>query len=105
MAIYYCSRCRNKIILEHEINDDFEKNFKCEFCGYSKVSDKIIKSNVTNEQNQNNTINNHDELLNVEYRKLNLLKDIHKMMKFFYITSIVGVALLVLSFLLQLVNL
>ena len=105
MSIYYCPSCNKKYFLDCEIDDEFENNFKCEFCGHSKSSNKSIKTNVTNEQKPSDTIKNQDELLSVEYRKLDLLKDIHKMMKFFYITSIVGIALLVLSFLLQLGNL
>lgn len=105
MSIYYCPSCNKKYFLDCKIDDEFENNFKCEFCSHSKLSNKTMKTNVTNEQKPSDKIKNQNELLSVEYRKLDLLKDIHKMMKFFYITSIVGIALFVLGFLLQLGNL
>lgn len=101
MAIYYCPSCNKKYFLDCDIDESFENDFKCEFCGYSKSSNKSKQNNVQMEKQTTNTKPN-DELLKIEYHKLDLLKDIHKMMKFFYITSIVGIVLLIISFLLEL---
>lgn len=101
MAIYYCPSCNKKYFLDCDIDESFENDFKCEFCGHSKYSNKSKQNNVQIENQTTNTKPN-DELLKIEYQKLDLLKSMHKMMKFFYITSIAGIILLIISFLLEL---
>lgn len=88
MSVYYCPRCNKKYFIDCEINEAVENSFKCEFCGYSKVSTKTC-NDVSAETNNNETSNN--ELLKLEYRKVNLLQDIRNMMKLFYVTSIIGI--------------
>lgn len=97
MAIFYCPKCNKRYFVENEINEEFTDNFECDLCHYSKKNSQLNES-----LKKHNTACNEKSIknnsLDIEYQKLNLLKDIRKMMKFFYIVSIISLILSIIGF-------
>lgn len=102
MAIYYCPKCNKRYFLDCNIDESFENDFECEFCGYSKSFTQQSNNNSTTTVQDTNENKFNNEFLKIEHQKISLLKDLHKMMKFFYITSIIGIVLLVFTLLIEL---
>lgn len=118
MAIYTCPKCNKRYFLDNKTqqSSDFQKTFKCEFCGTGYNNhEPDLNPNVENKQDvpnksysetlQHNTdasIPNNDmqKLIQLQYKQLETLESIKGMLKFFVVLTIIG---LIISILIPLV--
>ena len=93
MAIYYCPQCNKKYFFDGEPTE-FEKEFKCEMCGYPstpKTHTNTIDSTTISDSE-------------IQTEQLKSLRNIERMMKLFYYTALIGIGLYVLAFFIELGN-
>lgn len=97
MAIYYCPQCNKKYFFDGETTE-FEKEFKCEMCGYPSTK----RTHISTQSTPKHSTTMSDSEIQIE--QLKSLRNIERMMKLFYYTALIGIGLYVLAFLIELGN-
>lgn len=90
MAIYYCPQCNKKYFFDGETSD-FEKEFKCEMCGYQ--SGKSICSSTQNTPHYDSTMSDSE----IQIAQLKSLRSIESMIKFFVVLTVISLILSIIS--------
>lgn len=75
----------------------------CEYFIAQQIVSEWIDS-IPTKTNDNIQQNSEANLHQIEYEKLNVLKDIRKMVKFFYVLSIIGIAIYVVTLLVGIIS-
>lgn len=84
MAIYYCPQCNKKYFFDGETSE-FEKEFRCEMCGYP--STKSTRSSTQNTLHHNTTMSDRE----IQIAQLKSLHNIESMIKFFVVLTVINI--------------